>query len=60
MIEKAINYIQKSFEEMKKVTWPTQKQAKSYTILVISISLIVAVFLGSLDMMFQAIIKTFY
>ncbi len=60
MIGSATNYIKKSFEEMKKVTWPTQKEAKSYTILVISISLVVAVFLGSLDMMFQAIIKAFY
>lgn len=60
MFSTIINYIKKSFEEMKKVTWPTQKEAKNYTLLVIGISLSVAAFLGGLDMLFQSVIKTFY
>ncbi len=37
---------------MKKVTWPTKKETKNYTILVIGISLAIAAFLGALDYIF--------
>lgn len=47
------NYIKGSIEEMKKVTWPTQKETKNYTILVIGVSLAVAAFLGALDFIFS-------
>ena len=33
-MNKLTNYIQASIEEMKKVTWPTKKEAYNYTILV--------------------------
>lgn len=47
------NYIKGSIEEMKKVTWPTQKETKNYTFLVIGVSLAVAAFLGALDFIFS-------
>ncbi len=50
---KLANYIKASAEEMKKVTWPTKKETYRYTILVISISLAVAAFLGGLDFFFN-------
>ncbi|MFH1427937.1 MAG: preprotein translocase subunit SecE [Patescibacteria group bacterium] len=53
MINKLTNYIKASFEEMKKVTWPTKKETRNYTLLVIGISLAVAAFLGSLDYIFS-------
>ncbi|MCD4761423.1 preprotein translocase subunit SecE [bacterium] len=46
-------YIKGSVEEMKKVTWPTKKETKNYTYLVIGISLVVAAFLGALDFFFS-------
>jgi len=52
-MNKLINYIKASISEMKKVTWPTKKETYNYTILVISLSLIVAVFLGALDYIFN-------
>ena len=51
-MEKIINYIKASIEEMKKVTWPTKKETYNYTLLVIFISLGVALFLGLLDLIF--------
>ncbi|MDP2708719.1 MAG: preprotein translocase subunit SecE [bacterium] len=51
-MEKLINYVKASIEEMKKVTWPTKKEAYNYTLLVIFISLGVALFLGLLDLVF--------
>ncbi|MFW5804479.1 MAG: preprotein translocase subunit SecE [bacterium] len=56
-MEKLINYLKSSFEEMKKVTWPTKKQTYHYTVLVIGISLVVAVFLGALDKVFNFILE---
>ena len=53
MGNKLTNYIKGSYEEMKKVTWPTKKETKSYTLLVIGISLAVAAFLGALDFLFS-------
>ena len=50
---KITEYLKGSIEEMKKVTWPTKKEAKNYTLLVIGISLGVAVFLGLLDFIFN-------
>lgn len=50
---KLVNYIKGSVEEMKKVTWPTKKETKNYTYLVIGISLAAAAFLGALDYIFS-------
>lgn len=35
--------------EMKKVTWPTGKELKNYTVIVISTVLFVAVFFAAID-----------
>ena len=51
-MSKLVNYIKASFEEMKKVTWPTKKETRNYTYLVIGVSLGVAAFLGVLDFIF--------
>jgi len=50
---KLIQYIKDSIAEMKKVTWPTKKETKNYTLLVIGVSLAVAAFLGALDYLFS-------
>jgi preprotein translocase subunit SecE len=46
-------YIKGAIEEMKKVTWPTKKETRNYTYLVIGISIAVAAFLGLLDFIFS-------
>ncbi len=51
-MNKIINYLKESTEEMKKVTWPTKKETYNYTWLVIGISIGVAIFLGILDFIF--------
>ncbi|NCQ16066.1 preprotein translocase subunit SecE [Candidatus Falkowbacteria bacterium] len=52
-MNKITQYLKASIEEMKKVTWPTKKETYNFTILVISISLGVALFLGLLDIIFN-------
>ncbi|MFA6551490.1 MAG: preprotein translocase subunit SecE [Patescibacteria group bacterium] len=50
-------YVKESIEEIKKVTWPTRKETKNYTILVIGVSLAIAAYLGALDYIFNFILE---
>ena len=50
-------YIAESRQELKKVNWPTKKQATNYTLIVIGLSVAVALFLGALDLVFAYGIK---
>lgn len=47
-----IEYLRDTRSELKHVSWPTRKQALTYTVLVIVISTAVAVFTGALDFLF--------
>jgi preprotein translocase subunit SecE len=53
MVNKIVNYVKSSVEEMKKVSWPTKKQTYQYTLLVVGISVGMAAFLGTLDFIFN-------
>jgi preprotein translocase subunit SecE len=56
-MNKAISFIRESYEELKKVSWPSRKQTINYTLVVIGVSVAVAVFLGVLDMIFSSIVE---
>ena len=43
--------------EAKKVNWPTQKEVLRYTLLVIGLSVILAIFLGGTDVFFTRLIN---
>ncbi|MBP9760990.1 MAG: preprotein translocase subunit SecE [Candidatus Magasanikbacteria bacterium] len=43
------DYFRDAISEMKKVTWPTKKQVKFFSLLVIGMSVGVAIFFGILD-----------
>ncbi|MFA6587495.1 MAG: preprotein translocase subunit SecE [Patescibacteria group bacterium] len=43
-------YFKESYEELKKVSWPTRKDTVRDTLVVIGVSLAVAAFLGLLDL----------
>ncbi|HOZ53445.1 MAG TPA: preprotein translocase subunit SecE [bacterium] len=55
---KISNYIKESIIELKKVTWPTKKETYRYTFMVIGLSLLVAIFLGALDFVFNLGLET--
>ena len=46
------NYFRDTAAEMKHVSWPTQMQTITYTLLVIGVSALVAMFLGAFDYIF--------
>ncbi|MEK9157803.1 MAG: preprotein translocase subunit SecE [Patescibacteria group bacterium] len=45
--------------EMSKVIWPTGTQLVAYTLIVIILSLLLAAFLGALDLVFQKVLTKF-
>ena len=52
------NYFVGSYEEMKKVNWPTKRQTINYSLIVIGLSVGLAAFLGLLDYIFSLGIGT--
>lgn len=50
-------YIKETRAELKHVSWPTRKQAVVFTVVVIVISLITAVYLGAFDYVFTTLLK---
>lgn len=48
-----INFTKESIRETKKVIWPTRKEATQITIIVFAFVLIMAIFLWSIDKLFE-------
>jgi len=59
MFTKLINYIKDTKNELKHVNWPSRKQTVNFTILVISASIIIALFMGLFDILFTYLLKKF-
>jgi preprotein translocase subunit SecE len=57
MFTKINAYIRQAWEEIKKVSWPTKKETINYTYLVIGVSIAVALYLGTLDYIFNYILE---
>jgi preprotein translocase subunit SecE len=49
-------YLREVVREIKKVSWPSREQTQNMTLLVIVASLIVGLYIGILDYIFQRII----
>src|SRR5258708_3188832 len=52
-----VRFIRESQVELTKVTWPTREQTINLTIGVIAVCVIVGVFLGAVDYVFQYLIQ---
>ena len=53
LLKKIKGYFVGSYQELKKVTWPTKKQTTNYSILVVALSIGIAVFFSLLDSIFD-------
>ncbi|MFA6047985.1 MAG: preprotein translocase subunit SecE [Parcubacteria group bacterium] len=58
-MNKIIHFLKDAKTELQKVNWPTKKQTINYTAAVIAISIAIALFLGALDYIFEAILNKF-
>ena len=52
-----LNILKESWSESKKVNWPTKKEVLRYTLLVIGLSVILAMFLGGIDIQFTRLLN---
>lgn len=50
-----VQFVKEVITELKKVTWPTRDETVKLTAVVIAISVIVGIFIGSLDYAFVSI-----
>ena len=56
-MNKLITYIQLSYAELQKVTWPTRKQAWHLTLIVIAFSVVLALIVGGFDSIIRAFLQ---
>lgn len=59
VINKLSSFLKEVRLEMKKVNWPTRKEAVKYTLIIVGVSLAVAAFLGGLDYLFTTLLNKF-
>ena len=59
MVKKIQVFLVEAKAELMKVNWPSRKQTMNYTLLVIGLSAVVALFLGGLDYGFSFLMKTY-
>lgn len=52
-----ISYIKESVSETKNIKWPTKKQVTSYTLIVITLSILLAIYVGALDAFFARLLS---
>jgi preprotein translocase subunit SecE len=48
-----VQYLRETWFELKKVSWPTRREATNLTIIVVSVTTFLALVLGVLDWLFQ-------
>lgn len=48
-MKKILSYFKESFNELKKVVWPTRKQTIEITVVVIIVTMIIGLYLGGAD-----------
>lgn len=52
-----VSFLKEAQQELAKVSWPSREQAIRFTLIVITISLVVAVFIGGLDFIFTKLME---
>lgn len=53
-----ITFVTQTYDELKKVVWPTREELTKLTIIVLFISLIVGVYIGGIDLILTKITET--
>jgi preprotein translocase subunit SecE len=56
---KLTNYLRDSYQELKKVVWPSRQETTNLTLVVVGISLGVAALLGALDFLFTWVLERY-
>ena len=57
MIARIRRYIEESYSELKKVTWPTREQVRNLTVLVFAVSAAIGLFIAVWDFVFTEAVR---
>lgn len=57
--QKIITYLKEVYLEAKKVNWPTKQETLRHTLIIIGLSIVVAIFLGTIDFVFTTLLNKF-
>ncbi len=57
MFRRIRRFVDESYSELKKVTWPTREQTRNLTVLVFVISAVVGAYIGVFDVLFNELLK---
>jgi preprotein translocase subunit SecE len=50
-----VRYLKETRAELRKVTWPTRQEARTLTTIIVIVTVAMAIFLGTLDYIFQIV-----
>jgi preprotein translocase subunit SecE len=50
-------YLRETRAELRKVTWPTREQATRLTLIVLAVTIVMAMLLGTIDYLFAALFR---
>jgi len=56
---KAATFLKEVKMEIQKINWPTKDRTLRYTLIVIGISIVIAIFLGGMDFLFTTVFNQF-
>ncbi|MFC1686336.1 preprotein translocase subunit SecE [Patescibacteria group bacterium] len=54
---KLSRFLKEAYRELKKVVWPTKKQAIRLTLIVTAVVIATAIFLGGFDLLFSELVR---
>ena len=57
LFDRVKEYLKDTRGELRKVSWPTRKQATNLTLIVLAVTVVMAAFLGALDFLFAQLIR---
>jgi len=58
ILQKLLLYLKQVKVESKKINWPSREKTMRYSLVVIAIAGVVAMFLGGLDFIFRSAVQT--
>ncbi|MEK7124654.1 MAG: preprotein translocase subunit SecE [Patescibacteria group bacterium] len=58
-VQKIKSFFREVYVELRKVNWLSRNQVIRYTVIILAVTILTAVFLGGLDYIFSTILKQF-
>ena len=52
-----VRYLKETRAELRKVTWPTRKEATNLSLIVLAVTVVMALFLGAIDFLFATLMQ---